>query len=510
MPALLCASLILSLGACGKPVGNNAPAGEIGDVGDTGGLNLPLTLKNEEISMFIDTQFDGRENSFAVKELSRRTGIKIKIVETPISSAIDKLKLQIASGNLPDIMIALRDLKEINKIGRQGAFAAVNKYIDKLPNFKKKFVDDPDYNWILKDGAASDGNLYYWPMSDYVRPVNHAFLYRKDIFDKNGIKPWTNTDEFYRALKKLKEIYPDSVPYSSKNGDGIFNLWAFGWGMEGPMQYYDQAEKVWKMGCVDPKYKDMLDFMQKLYNEKLLDGEFLTETQASWIAKMAQPEKSFLTFDWISRADIFYEQVKAENPSYDLRVGLPIGPAQKIFSAANVGVGYGLMVAANKNAELSLKLLDYLTSPSGTRLMTMGVENETYAKDAEGNIKYIGFPEDKVLSINDLEEKYGLFASGLYTRMDSESLYFNYTPKEKEAQEINKNHLSLTAPVVTFDDADQQFVDSKMSELVTTAKEFSTKYILSNYGEKEWNDWLAKAKNLGSDEIIEKYNARKQ
>ena len=35
----------------------------------------------------------------------------------------------------------------------------------------------------------------------------------------------------------------------------------------------------------------------------------------------------------------------------------------------------------------------------------------------------------------------------------------------------------------------------------------AVKYILSdNYGEKEWNEWLIKAKSLGTDTVIEQYN----
>jgi len=41
----------------------------------------------------------------------------------------------------------------------------------------------------------------------------HLLFYRKDIFEKNGIKPWTNTEEFYQNLKQLTRNHkPDTAP----------------------------------------------------------------------------------------------------------------------------------------------------------------------------------------------------------------------------------------------------------------------------------------------------------
>src|SRR5690606_4079703 len=133
----------------------------------------------------------------------------------------------------------------------------------------------------------------------------------KDIFDEHGIKPWTNTDEFYEALVQLKEIYPDSYPYASKNTEYIFRDWAYGWGIGGadyPM-FYDEDSKEWDFAPTTDAHKEMLDFMKKLYNEGLLDPEFLTDTQDSWTAKMTT-DQSFVTFDWIGRLDLFYNQIK--------------------------------------------------------------------------------------------------------------------------------------------------------------------------------------------------------
>ena len=61
---------------------------------------------------------------------------------------------------------------------------------------------------VNKAWRASDGKLYQIPSYGVNRDVNHGMLYRKDIFDKHGIKMWNNPEEFYQVLKQLKELYP--------------------------------------------------------------------------------------------------------------------------------------------------------------------------------------------------------------------------------------------------------------------------------------------------------------
>ena len=92
----------------------------------------------------------------------------------------------------------------------------------------------------------------------------------------------------------MKEAYPDSYPYASKTKEHIFRDWAFGWGIGGANYptYYDETAKVWKYATIQPEHKEMLDFMKKLYNEGLLDPEFMTDTDDSWTAKMTSGNKS--------------------------------------------------------------------------------------------------------------------------------------------------------------------------------------------------------------------------
>lgn len=527
---LACTMLITLLAACGSKSnngGNNGASGNAGsnnsgsnapattpattpaavDYGDTGGLTLPLVDKPTEITWMVAADFNV-DNTLVVQELETRTGIKVKFQTVPSAQYKDKLSVTLASGDLPDIFYGL-PLNDLKEIGQEGGVAAINDYTDMLPNFNKLYMEENP--WVISSYGDENGKLYSWPIYELNRDVNHGFMYRKDIFDANGIQPWTDTESFYQAMKQLKEIYPDSYPYASKTGVGIFRDWAYGWGI-GSFEYpvfYNEGAGQWQLASTTTEHKAQLDFMKTLYNEGLVDPEFITDTTDSWTSKMTT-DRSFVTWDWIGRLDLFYSQVKDANPDYNLRYGYPVGPTGNIRTLPKVDANFALAVAQNKNTEASLKLLDYLTSESGSQLISLGVEGVNYEWDANGKPVYPELADREVVDIFALGEKYGMWLESTYLRPDKRSVYFNFTEREQEAQDMinNDNRFEALDPVLNFTaDEVSAIVDIK-SSIQTAAEEFNTKYILDPaFGEAQWNEWVARTESLGVAKMLEIYNA---
>lgn len=479
--------------------------------GDTGGLKLPVVDSPVTVTWMLQSTVQGLNEKDVIKEIGTRTGVSLDLQSYPAASYADKLKITLASGNLPDIITGGTGA-EINKLGGQGAFVSINKYIDSLPNFKALYVDNPEYNWVMKSWSDNAGNMYTWPIQGLSRDVNHGFLYRKDIFDKNGIKEWTNTEEFYQALKKLKEIYPNSVPYVSKTKEDLFKDWSYGWGIgyvPGDPKTYDVSTKTWKIATTTPQFKEMLDFIKKLYNEGLLDPEFITDTPASWTAKMTEKEKAFVTFDWIGRLDMFAEQVKDTNPEYNLRYGNPVGPTGNIRTLAKV-TSFGTAISNGKNAEAALKMLDYLTSPSGSELITLGIKDKHYIIGADGKVQYPNITDVAKIEITTLEERYGAWVEGMYLKVDPRSAYFNYTEKEKEAQDKinNGKHYEPLNPEIKYTDEETATIAELTQQIDKAGKEFAVQYVMDKkYGEAQWNEWLKTAEKLGVKKLEDIHNA---
>ncbi len=477
-------------------------------VGDTGGLKLPLTDSTDKIVWSVDSSITNLNDSFVIKRMREATGVNLELLIIPAATSAEKIKVLAASNSLPDIVGQGIDVEFADDLCNQGAFAAVSDYLDIVPNFKRFFVDNEKNNWVFKSYAAKDGKLYGLYGYDYAREINTGVtMYRKDIFDKHGIKMWNSPETFYDALKKLKELYPDSTPYTIKSGDAIFRTWSLSWGMKAQEPYYEEADGKWYFTDIQPEYKEMLDFMKKCYNEGLIDPEFLTNTQAQWSAKLSQPEKAFVTTDWIGRLEQFEEQTKDTFPEFDLRFAPPMGPDQTYPEASQV-CWPRYVSAKSKNIETSFKLLDFCLSDAGAELISMGAEGETYTLDENGKAKYIGM-EDKIPQITELEEEWGMFIQGMYLRYDRRSAHFQYSEREQEGQDYaqDPSHISPADPILVFTAEEKEEKNQYLAELLKSGREFSTKYVLNkNYGDKEWNEWLKTAEKQGAKKVEEIYN----
>ena len=471
-----------------------------------GGLKLPLDDKGTKIEYMVVSDLTDLNEQAAIKELRRRTGLDINILAIPASVYNEKGLTLIASKDaMPDIMNNSYDQGMRNDLGLQGAFAAVNKYADILPNFKRIFIDEAEElgtTLPMRAGIASDGNLYYFPKYDNERYVNHGMLYRKDIFDKHGLKMWNSTEELYQVLKKLKELYPDSTPFVSKNGGAIFYKLIQSYGItDFGRLFFDENDGKWKQSVTDIRLKNLLDDMKKMYDEGLIDPEFITATQSAWTQKMTQADKAFVTFDWIGRLEQFKAQTKETVPDYDLRYANPFGPNQTVVTLAKTGYA-GPQITNNENAELSLKLCDYLLSEGGAELTSLGIEGVTYNLDDRGFAEYVTF-EGKVPSINDISAKFGLYVEGLTLRGDKRSCYFNYTELEQEAQDLmlnKENGFEPVDPALVYTPEEKEIIDKDLAAIEKATQEFTTKYILAEKGSKDtgdaaWDAWVKKARS---------------
>ena len=257
----------------------------------------------------------------------------------------------------------------------------------------------------------------------------------------------------------------------------------------------------------DPKFKEVLDLIKTMYDEGLLDPEFLTATEPAWTNKMTQKDKAFVTWDFIGRMDQFKEQTLTTVPEYDLRYAPPINKKTLTLAKTSAGAAF----KKSDKAVLAMKLSDYLISESGARLMTLGIEGVTYEMGEDGFAKYLGFDEGVIPSGTLLEEKYGMFIERLYRRFDRRSYYYNFTEKEQEAQDMINNMEGGgywpedPAPILSVEE--KEICAKYKTSLQKAAEEFATKYVLgTETGDAAWNNWLNKAKSLGAEEIVKAYN----
>ena len=143
LSALMC----LPLAGCGGGGSNTIYNSETAEkIGDTGGLKLPLTDKNETVEWSITSSNEKFNESYVATKLREATGVDVQFRVVPAASVKEKVSVWLASKDLPDILGQGLDDNVKDDMATQGAIAAVEDYIDQLPNFKATFVDNKDNN----------------------------------------------------------------------------------------------------------------------------------------------------------------------------------------------------------------------------------------------------------------------------------------------------------------------------------------------------------------------------
>lgn len=251
-----------------------------------------ITLK-----VMSDRQADGSDwkDLSIFKTLEEMTNIAFDFDITERTSFQEKKNLALATGELPDLFIAnghpLTPYDEIT-YGPQGYLVPLNDLIDQYaPNLKKRMEE---YPWLKKAMTCSDGNIYALA-NVYTTATAGAY---KPVINKTWLAnlnmemPQT-IDELYNVLVAFRDKDPnqngqnDEIPMSNRSFSYLHGmlLGAFGqlchnletrvYLKDGIVQYFPMSEG----------YKLYLQYLKKLFDEKLLDNMFLIQSAEEFTAK---------------------------------------------------------------------------------------------------------------------------------------------------------------------------------------------------------------------------------
>ena len=220
--------------------------------------------------------FDYNERPEA-KEIEELTGYHVEYYRLPSENSEQALALAIASGNDYDI-VQFSSPSSFSSLMSSGALLPLNDYIENIcPEF---FDVMPAEFW--SGVSDSEGNIYGLP---YMHPrktnILSNFVVRMDLCRAAGIDELPTTlSEFYDMLVTLKDYYGDEyiiltgpfwrsaygnmypVDMCLASAFGIYNDWMV-----------DENGKVIYM-TEHPRFKDLIAFYNKLYDEGLLDKDF--------------------------------------------------------------------------------------------------------------------------------------------------------------------------------------------------------------------------------------------
>lgn len=452
----------------------------------------------------------------AMEEFTKRTGIKIKFDLSPVNDYKEKQRVILASGNLPDAMCLVASEASIIRdiaieYGSQGMLVNFKDYMDKMPNLQ---------NWIekfpkMKIGVEDkDGNLYAIASGTNSDAVYESLLINEIAFQKNDLPIPTTVDEFYDTLKKLKEIYPESTPFVIR--------WGL-WHVMDPMSrmfstlndiYYNEDQKQYIYGPIEDNYKKSIQFLNKLYNDKLLDPEFTSLSDEQWSEKLLN-EKGFVTFDYKHETRLLPDTIQTAGVSQnkDNFKLVPIAPLinegkqTKYWGSEAINLGWGMAInAKSKYVKELVKLMDWQLTDEYITLASWGIEGVSYnvvdgKKAFVDNLKTAKNP-DGTIELADVTNGYvGLFPMGDNSCDQIGGAYDLYF-----SDEIIKYGSFPTPWELPFSRDDLEKKANFLTPAKTTTDEWTIRFIINDKSFDEWDDYVKKIKALGVDDILKMYN----
>jgi putative aldouronate transport system substrate-binding protein len=499
---------------------NPASGKEAGNVNKAG---MPIVKQPIELTFFTGLADTNGSNSFedrlVWKEYAKMSNIKVNFQYIPFGSLTEKRNLALANGDYPDAMYSARvPASDLMKYGSQGVFVKLNDYIDShAPNLKKLMDKYPDLRKAL---TMPDGNIYSFPSfySPEFLPmlIGTPLWVKKDWLDKLNMKEPQTTEEFYNFLKAAKKTdlngngQADEIPYS---GTGI-----------GPL--IDQIKGAWGVGNrglghkfvdVDPKtnelrffrltqnYKELLQYVNKLYAEGLIDKDIFTQNGNALYAKGA---KNVL-------ATTINPNPKTQfNGDGYFGLGALKGPnGDQLYTHIKVPMvwpGAFVITNKNKNIEATVRWMDHFYSDEGAQFYFMGVEGTSYTKTADGKLEFVdeikknpgGLTMDQALT------KYVTWMGGSYPGYVQEK-YFKGSETLPESVEAGKKAQPYALKELwynfNFTDAETEYMTTRGSDIHTYIGEMESKFITGAASFDEWDKYVTTVKNMGVDQYMKTY-----
>jgi putative aldouronate transport system substrate-binding protein len=430
--------------------------------------------------------------------IEEETNIRIKGIN-PAGEYNDAINLTMASGDIPDIVYVATN-NDANKFGAQGAFLDLTENLDKLPNYKE-FLEE---NEIARAIATTpDGSVYGTITKGLNYTSGRTWMYRKDIFDKHGLKVPETWEELENVLTTLKKEYPKSSPLvwrrHVKNIGYLFSLGFNTW-----YDYYLDEDGNFGYGPTEDGYKVMLETLNRFYEKGLIPPDWLSLSTNQW-KEMMTTGQAFVTPEYLGRVA---QLNSALQPGEEIAwMAPPKGPQGEGYVPDNSVAYNGFAVYSKaKQPEAALKYVDFLYSERGKELLSWGKEGVTY--DMVDGKKVL---KEKYKLLTELQIDTGLMTAAAYGEVDPESSLSLYSDEQKELFNFVKQY-EYPQPNIwpAWSEEEEEVIISTWVNNEKLREEYMAKFINGETEFTEWDSYVQQTKNY-TDKMDEMFkNAYKR
>lgn len=482
----------------------------------------PVTLKimARTNSFYPDQNLGHVQNMIAYEEM---TGVNIEWENVDPSVFTNTLASAIASDTLPDIIFK-GNVTNVQQYewGEEGVLVNLAPYLEEYaPNFYALMKQYPDIEQAI---TAPDGAIYGLPqvvLAPAMRVPTKMFINSKAM-EATGKELPTTMDELYDVLVAMRDSdfngngQADEIPViASVNWLYRYFLGSFGLRTRGAhhqtVDANPQTGEV-RIFAQAEEYRTFLEFMHKLYSEKLIYQEIYTEGN-NQESILAAEERLGIILDTTLNA--VPTSVMPDWTGLKWQIAGPDGYDISSEIRSNLHTeGNFVITDACENVELALQWVDYFYSEEGSLFYHAGIKDVNWEELEDGSLYYTeeaiasrtpDMTQDSFLS------QFSLWPGGRNPSVMGDKLWggeYEQEPAETAAALINYASDTIW-PIIAWTPEENEVLGTVQTDIqsyITTA----TAQAIT--GEIEitdawWNEFVSKIDAMGADKLIDAYES---
>lgn len=454
------------------------------------------------ISILAPLHFPQPPSEKVVAEIERLTGVQLDLRWVPEGVYTDKMITGLTTNSLAKVsFVKFSDYNLVKNAIRSNVFWEIGPYLEEFTNLK-------NLDGEILNQAAVDGKVYGLYTE---RPSSRqGVILRKDWLDRLHLKEPRTIEELYEVLRQFTYNDPDG------NGEqdtlGVVDRNDLVYGIFKTLSSYFGTPNNWKVdeGRIIPEfmtgeYMDTMNFMKKLYDEKLINQDFALTSKEIQRNRFIRGEAGVFigSMTDVQRLSI---EARAINPEAEFslvnRIKGPYG--YRVWSIPNYNGLYLFSkkaIPTEKELKEVLGFFDRTMDKDVANLMMYGFEGRHYYTE---NGKVILPEETSQLRVNEVNPLYSLTIADIGNKnimevAKKEQLTYvaDQLSQDNESFLVDDPTVQLSSP--TFDE--------KNAELTAIIVDATYNYILGNIDAEGFGQEVERWKRAGGEQIIAEFEA---
>src|SRR5699024_8990672 len=328
--------------------------------------------------------------------------------------------------------------------------------------------------------------------------------FREDWLEQLDMEVPETTDEFYEFLKAVKETdligdgSNNEIPFGTLS-IGLLVEWlegSFGVGNRGlsvGKVDMDPNEEKLRFYPITDEYKEVLEYVNKLYDEELIEQNIFSLESHQFFANGTEG-----IYGSVERQDP--EQVFGgeHNDKYIGGFALEGPNGHKSYTGTRHPVdrpGAFVITGGNEHPAATMRWIDYFYGDEGSELFLMGIEGETFEINEDGDHEYVEDIRDNPegLTLDQAVARYLTWPGGGYPAYNKEKYYKGSEGTEathKAVEKIKPDLIEEVWPAFSYTEEENRIMQTTGADIEKYVDESTDKFISGDMSFDQWDEYV--------------------